>query len=83
MDEDDLVALAVAEEVVRLALGQADRDLDVGVVLEHPPAEHGVALGASAVRVREPVHVRVGHPLLAHDRRERADLADRQGEWRW
>ena len=40
MDEDDLVALAVAVEVVGLALGDAHADLDVGVVLQHPPAEH-------------------------------------------
>ena len=74
VDEDDLVALAVAVEVVRLGLRDADADLDVGVVLEHPPAEHAVAHRLQAHRVGEPVHVGVGHPLLELDRREVADV---------
>ena len=74
MDEDDLVALAVAVEVVRLALRDAEPDLDVAVVLEHAPAEHGVAHRLELHRVREPVHVRLRHPLLELDPLEVADL---------
>ena len=79
MDEDDLVALAVAVEVVGLALGHAHADLDVGVVLQHPSAQHAVAHRLQLHRVREPVHVRVGHPLLELDLRELADVLDAAG----
>ncbi len=74
VDEDHLVALAVAVEVVRLGLGDADPDLDVVVVLEHLAAEDRVAHRGHAHRVGEPVHVRLGHPLLELDRRELADV---------
>ena len=79
VDEDDLVALAVAVEVVRLGLRDADPDLDVGVVLQHAAAEHAVAHRLEAHRVGEPVHVGVGHPLLDLDRLEVADLLDAAG----
>ena len=36
---------------------------------------HGSPAGGSAAHVGQPVHVRVGHPLLARERREAPDLA--------
>ncbi len=79
VDEDDLVALAVAVEVVGLRLRDADAHLDVGVVLQHAAAQHCVALGLEARGVGEPVHVRLGHPLLELDRRELAHVLDAAG----
>jgi hypothetical protein len=74
VDEDHLVALAVPEEVVHARVGTAERDLDVLVPHERPATRDLVAFGLDVVRVLEPVGMRVGHPLLALDRRERTEL---------
>ena len=74
VDVDDLVALAVAVEAL-VGLGRlADRGLDVVVEHQQAPAADRVAAGVDRVGVGQPVHVGVGHPLLAHDRGELADL---------
>jgi hypothetical protein len=74
VDVDDLVALAVAVEAL-VGLGRlADRRLDVVVEHQQAPAADGVAARVDRVGVRQPVHVGVGHPLLADDRVELADL---------
>ena len=44
--------------------------------MQQPPAAERVAAGLDGARVGQPVDVRVGDPLLAHDRRELADLGD-------
>ena len=54
-------------------------DLDVAVVLQHAPARARCRPRLQLHRVREPVHVRVGHPLLELDRLELADLLDPAG----
>src|SRR5262249_6528396 len=74
VDEDDLVALAIAEEVVHRPIRPAEGDLDIGVPHEGSPARDLVALRADVVRVLEPVRVRLGDPLLAFNRRERPEL---------
>ncbi len=76
VDVDDLVALAVAVEAVELRRRLADRHLDVAVEHQQPAAGDRVAARLDRVRVGQPVHVRVGHPLLAHDRREIADRVE-------
>ena len=77
--EDDLVPLAVAEEVVHRALGAAERDLDVGVPHERASPGDLVALGGHVVGVLEPMRVRLGDPLLALDRSEGAELLHAAG----
>ena len=79
VDEDHLVAFAVSEEVVHRAVRPAERDLDVVVPHERPTSRDLVALGRNVVRVLKPVRVGLGNPLLAHDRRERAELLDAAG----
>ena len=83
MDEDHLVALAVAEEVVHLLVRPAERDLDVLVPHQQAPAGDRVALGLESHRREVPVRVAVGHPLVALDRLEVAELVTRHGEVRW
>jgi hypothetical protein len=79
VDEDDLVALAVAEEVVHRAGRAAERDLDVVVPHQQAAAGDLVAgrLGLEGLEV--PVRVLVGHPLLALDRLEAPELHDAAG----
>jgi hypothetical protein len=79
VDEQHLVALAVAIEGVELLRRLADGDLNV--VVEHQDAapEDRVAGGAQRRGVRQPVHVRVGDPLVQRERLERADLGDVAG----
>ena len=74
VDEDDLVSLAVPEEVVHRAVGPAERDLDVVVPHERPAPVDLVALGIDVVGVHPAVRVGLGDPLLALDRREGAEL---------
>ena len=72
VDEDHLVALAVPEEVLHRLRRPRDRDLDVVVPHQKPPARDGVSARRDVPRREVPVRVRVGHPLLAHDRLELA-----------
>ena len=74
MDEDHLVALAVAEEVVHLLVRAAERDLDVLVPHQQAPAADRVALGLEAHRREVPVLVAVRDPLVALDRLELVHL---------
>jgi hypothetical protein len=76
VDEDDLVALAVAEEVLHLLLRAAERDLDVVVPHQHAAPGDLVAVGVDPVRLEVPVRVRVRHPLVALQLLELADLHD-------
>jgi hypothetical protein len=66
LDVEDLVALARAEDALLLLGRLADAQLDVAVVHQDLAAGDGVALGLDRPGVGEPVHVRVGHPLLEH-----------------
>ena len=50
-----------------------------GQLLEHAPPEDGITGGLEVHRVREPVHVRVRHPLLEHDLLEGPDLLHAAG----
>ena len=79
MDEDDLVALAVAEEVVHRPGRAAERDLDVVVPHEEAATGDLVAGGLGVERLEVPVRVLVGHPLLALDRLEAGELHDATG----
>ena len=74
VDEDHLVALAVPEEVVHARLRAAERDLDVRVPHQRAAPADLVALRLDVVRVHASMSVRLGHPFLALDRRERAEL---------
>jgi len=80
--EHDLVALAVAEEVVHLLLRARERDLDV--VIPHQQAAAGdlVALCVDVVRLEVAVCVRVRNPLVALDLLEVPIFITRQGDWR-
>ena len=79
MDEVDLVALAVPEEVVHRLGRPHERDLDVVVPHQELAAGDLVALGLDPDRLEVTVGVRVGHPLLALDRLEVAELLDPAG----
>jgi hypothetical protein len=82
VDVDDLVALAVAVEAVHRLGRLADRDLDVAV--EHQqPRPSPVAARARSARVRQPVHVGLGHPLVASIGVNAPTSSSRHGEWRW
>ena len=72
--EDDLVALAVPEEVVHLFLRARERDLDVVVPHQQAPAGDLVALRVDVVCLEVAVRVRVRHPLVPLDLFEAADL---------
>ncbi len=74
--EDHLVAFAVPEEVVHLRIRPAERDLDVRVPHEGAAARDLVPARCDVVGVHPPVRVRLRHPLLALDRRERSELLD-------
>ncbi len=74
MDEVDLVALAVPEEVVHRLRRPDERDLDVVVPHQELASGDLVALGLDSHRLEMPVRVRVGHPFLALDRLEVAEL---------
>ena len=76
VDEQDLVALAVAVEAVGVLGGLADPHLDVGVEHQDLAAEDRVALRLERDGVGQPVDVGVGHPLVELDRLELADLGD-------
>ena len=76
VDEDHLVALAVAEEVVHRPGRAAERDLDVVVPHQQAAAGDLVALGLGVERLEVQVPVLLGHPLLALDRLEAAELHD-------
>ena len=75
----DLVALAVAIEAVELLRRLRHRHLDVPVPHEQAPARERVTARLDGIRVSEPVHVGLGHPLLALDRAERSDLVEPAG----
>ena len=74
MDEDHLVAFAVAEEVVHRLARAAERDLDIVVPDEHASAADLVALRGNAAGLEVPVSVLGGEPLLALGRHERSQL---------
>ena len=76
VDEDDLVALAVTEEVVHRRVRAAQRDLDVRVPHERSAPADLVAARIDVIGVHPPVRVRLGNPLLALDRREGPELLD-------
>src|SRR5438105_3132251 len=79
VDEDHLVALAVPEEVVHLLGRAAQRDLDVPVPHQELAAGHLVAFRLDAVGGEVAVRMGVGHPFLALDRLEVAELLDPAG----
>src|SRR5262249_23016888 len=79
LDEEDLVALAVAVEDVGALRRLADRDLDLAVPHQQAPAVHRVALRAERPGLREAVDVGVGHPLRPLDRGEVEHLRDAAG----
>jgi hypothetical protein len=79
VDEDALVALAVPEEGLHPLGRAAERDLDVVVPHQEPSAADRVAAGRDVGGLEVPVRVRVGHPLVALDRLERAELLDAAG----
>ena len=79
MDEVDLVALTVPEEVVHRLGGPRERDLDIVVPHQELAAGDLVALLRDPDRLEVPVRVRIGHPLLALDRLEVAELLDATG----
>ena len=79
MDEVHLVALAVPEEVVHRLLGPDERDLDVVVPHQQLPAGDLVTLRLGPDRLEVTVGVGVGHPLVALDRLELAQLLDATG----
>src|SRR5579862_2975049 len=72
--EYDLVALPVPEEVVHRLARAAQRDLDVVVPHEEPPSVDRVARRRAFPRAEVAMCMRIGHPLLAHDRLELAEL---------
>ena len=76
---DDLVALAVSVEALERLGRLRDRDLDVAVPHQQAPARERVTARLDRLGVREPVDVRLRHPLLALDRAERADLVEPAG----
>src|SRR5439155_11229716 len=76
VDEDHLVALAVAEEVLHCVRRAAEADLDVVVPHQYAAAGDRVAARVDAHRGHVPVHMRVRDPLLALDRLERPELLD-------
>ena len=80
MDEDHFVALAVAEEAVHDLRRPAERDLDVVVPHQELPAAERIAAGVDVPRLQVQRLVLVGHPLLALDRLEVAELLD--AAWR-
>ena len=79
VDVEHLVALAVPVEAVERLDRLADRHLDVVVEHQEPAAGDRVAARLDGVRVRQPVHVGVRHPLLALDRPELAHLVEAAG----
>ena len=81
VDEDDLVALAVPEEVVHRGVRPAERDLDVRVPHQGPPAADLVAAGLDVPGVHAAMRVRLGDPFLALDRRELAELLHAAGRF--
>src|SRR4029453_3763142 len=84
VDEDDLVAFAVPEEVVHGLLGPAEGNLDVVVPHEGPAAGDLVALGQDVVRVHAPVRMRLGNPPLSRSIGLNAPSSfTRHGDWRW
>jgi hypothetical protein len=74
VDEDHLVAFAVAEEVVHLLLGPAERYLDVVVPHEHAPPGDLVALGLHVAGLEVAVRMLVGQPFVALDLLEPVEL---------
>ena len=74
VDEDHLVALAVAEEVLHRRRRPAERDLHVAVPHQQSAARDLVARGLDAGRLEVPVRVLVGQPLLALDRLEAGEV---------
>ena len=68
VDEDHLVTLTVAIEVVLGLDRAADADLDVVVVHQHAAPEDRVAAGVDLGRVKQPVGVGGRNPLLVLDR---------------
>src|SRR3954470_15857358 len=77
--EHDLVALAVAEEVVHLLLRAAEGDLDVVVPHQHAPTGDLVSLRVDVVRLEVAMRVRVGNPFVPLQLLEVADLHDSTG----
>src|SRR3954452_2693342 len=77
--EDDLVALAVAEEVVHLLLRAAEGDLDIVVPHQHAPPGDLVPLRVDVVRLEVAMRVRVGNPFVVLQLLEVADLHDAAG----
>src|SRR5947208_11819597 len=73
VDEDDFVALAVAEEVVHLLLRAAEGDLDVVVPHQHAAAGELVAFRVDAVGLEVAMRMRVRNPLVTLDLLEVAD----------
>src|SRR5206468_2068571 len=76
VDEDDLVALAVPEEVLHRLLRAAQRDLDVVVPHQDAPAADLVAGLVDLERVEMAVRVLVGNPFVALDLLEAVELHD-------
>ena len=72
--EDQLVSFTISIEELLLGVRAADRDLDIVVVHHDLAPEHRVAAAGRLRRVQQPVGICVGDPLVARDRRERAQL---------
>ncbi len=79
VDVDHLVALAVSVEALERLGGLGDRDLDIPVPHEQPPAADRIAPGLDRVGVGEAMDVGLRHPLLALDGREGADGVEAAG----
>ena len=79
MDEDHLVALAVAVEEIHRLGGARERDLDVRVPHQQAPPGDRVASFVDAVGLEVPVRVGVRDPLVALDRLEVPELTNAAG----
>jgi hypothetical protein len=79
VDEDDLIAFAVAIEVVHRLSGATHRYLDVVVPHQYLSPRHGVTLRRHVRSEEVAVRMAVGHPLVSSHRLELADLSDPAG----
>ena len=79
MHVDHLVALAVAVEAVERVGWLADRYLEIAVEHQEAAAVDRIAAGFDWAQIGQPVHVRLGRPLLALERSQGADLGDAAG----
>src|SRR5918994_623450 len=76
VDEEQLVAIAVAVERLGLGLGLADRRLEVGVPHQRAPPRDRIARRLQLTGLQMPVDVRVRDPFLVLEWLELAGLGD-------